>query len=96
MSPQAVSACGVLIRINEYSVVLVQRMSFIGIGTLRADTACGDILYSFHLLGWLSNSDIVADRETMLLQVMVIFCHKYLKNGVMEAGSVCSARLWTI
>ena len=47
MSPQAVSACGVLIRINEYSVVLVQRMSFIRMGTLRADTACGDIFIAF-------------------------------------------------
>ena len=47
-------------------------------GTWHADTACGDILYSFHPSGWLSNSEIVVDREMMPLQVVVVFCHKYL------------------
>ena len=81
MSPQAVSACGVLIRINKYAVVLIQRMSFIRMGTLHADTACGDILYSFHPSGWLSNLDIVVDREMMPSQVVVVFCHKYVQYG---------------
>ena len=88
MSPQAVSACGVPILINEHLAVLVQRMSFIRMGPLHADTACGDILYSFHHSGWLSNSDIVVDREAILSQVVVVFCHKYLQYGEMEAGEV--------
>ena len=51
----------VSIRNNEYAVVLY--MSFIRMGTMHADTTCGDILYSFHPSGWLSNSYIVADRK---------------------------------